>query len=156
MIPHLHLRLEDAAKTQLAGKYLAHSLYQYPITILLNGDLGAGKTTFLQGFAEELGIEDPLVSPTYALEQRYQTKTGMPFLHLDLYRLSEKDAMIELAIFDNGHGLAADFDILKLDSLGIKLINIFSKQLKAKFEFVNQNGLRYNATFNNNKQIGLK
>ncbi len=70
-------------------------------------------------------------------------------------QLSEKDAMIELAIFDNGHGLAADFDILKLDSLGIKLINIFSKQLKAKFEFVNQNGLRYNATFNNNKQIEL-
>jgi PAS domain S-box-containing protein len=71
-------------------------------------------------------------------------------------QLSEKDAMIELAIFDNGRGLATDFDILKLDSLGIKLINIFSKQLKAKFEFVNQNGLRYNATFNNNKQIGLK
>ena len=105
MIPHLHLRLEDVQKTQLAGKSLAHSLYQYPITILLNGDLGAGKTTFLQGFAEELGIEDPLVSPTYALEQRYQTKTGLPFLHLDLYRLSEKDAMMLVDTTDDHEGI---------------------------------------------------
>jgi PAS domain S-box-containing protein len=66
-------------------------------------------------------------------------------------QLKEKDAMIEFSIFDNGKGFSEDLDLLKLDSLGIKLINIFSKQLKSKFEFVNQNGLRYNAAFMNNK-----
>jgi two-component sensor histidine kinase len=66
-------------------------------------------------------------------------------------QLKEKDAMIEFSIFDNGKGLANDIDLLKLDSLGMKLISIFSKQLKAQFEFKNQNGLRYNATFMNNK-----
>jgi PAS domain S-box-containing protein len=70
-------------------------------------------------------------------------------------RLAEKDAMIEFSIFDNGKGLADDIDLLKLDSLGIKLISIFSKQLKAEFEFKNQNGLRYNASFKNNKQVEL-
>jgi PAS domain S-box-containing protein len=66
-------------------------------------------------------------------------------------QLAEKDAMIELSIFDNGKGFPEELDLLNLDSLGIKLINIFSKQLKSNFEFVNQNGLRYNAAFKNNK-----
>lgn len=70
-------------------------------------------------------------------------------------QLAEKDAMIEFSIFDNGKGLADDIDLLKLDSLGIKLISIFSKQLKAQFEFKNQNGLRYSASFKNNKQVEL-
>lgn len=94
MIPSLHLRLTDASKTNCAGKSLAHTLYRLPVTIFLTGDLGAGKTTLLQGFAKELGIKDPLVSPTYALEQRYTTKKGLSFLHLDLYRLQEKEAMM--------------------------------------------------------------
>lgn len=66
-------------------------------------------------------------------------------------KLAEKDAIIEFSIFDNGKGLADNIDLLKLDSLGIKLISIFSKQLKAEFEFKNQNGLRYSASFKNNK-----
>lgn len=66
-------------------------------------------------------------------------------------QLAEKDSMIELSIFDNGKGFPEELDLLNLDSLGIKLINIFSKQLKSNFEFVNQNGLRYNAAFKNNK-----
>jgi tRNA threonylcarbamoyladenosine biosynthesis protein TsaE len=86
------IRLPDALKTRSAGASLRDSLYSFPVTILLTGELGAGKTTFLQGFAEKLGISEPLTSPTYALEQRYKTKNGTDFLHLDLYRLKEKDA----------------------------------------------------------------
>jgi PAS domain S-box-containing protein len=71
-------------------------------------------------------------------------------------QLAEKDAMIEFSIFDNGKGLADDIDLLKLDSLGIKLISIFSKQLKAEFEFKSQNGLRYKASFKNNKPLELQ
>lgn len=92
MIAPLEIWLENPSKTRSAGGSLATSLYSFPITICLTGDLGAGKTTFLQGFAEKLGIEDHISSPTYALEQRYVTKIGLPFVHLDLYRLPEKDA----------------------------------------------------------------
>ena len=70
---------------------LATSLYRFPLTIGLQGHLGAGKTTFLQGFLAGLGIEGPVVSPTYALEQRYETPYG-ELLHIDLYRLKETDA----------------------------------------------------------------
>ncbi len=92
-IHSLQLQLSDATKTRFAGASLAETLYTLPVTIFLTGDLGAGKTTFLQGFAEKLGIAEPLTSPTYALEQRYKTSNGLPFLHLDLYRLTERDAV---------------------------------------------------------------
>ncbi|HVW66140.1 MAG TPA: tRNA (adenosine(37)-N6)-threonylcarbamoyltransferase complex ATPase subunit type 1 TsaE [Candidatus Peribacteraceae bacterium] len=92
MISTLQMWLENPSKTRSAGRSLAHTVYHVPVTICLTGDLGAGKTTFLQGLAEELGIAEHVSSPTYALEQRYITRTGRAFLHLDLYRLSPSDA----------------------------------------------------------------
>ena len=83
------LRLPNAIITQLAGSSLAQTLYTTPLTIFLSGELGVGKTTFLQGFAKKLGIKEPLTSPTYALEQRYQTERYGELLHLDLFRLSK-------------------------------------------------------------------
>lgn len=54
--------------------------------ILLEGDLGAGKTTLVQGIGEGLGITEPIVSPTFTLINEY-TKGRLPLYHLDLYRL---------------------------------------------------------------------
>jgi|GEM_PF-201033 tRNA threonylcarbamoyl adenosine modification protein YjeE len=70
------------------GKSLASSIYGNNTTIWLYGDLGAGKTTFVKGLAEGLGVDSPITSPTYALENRYNNK----LLHADLYRLSSSDA----------------------------------------------------------------
>lgn len=77
----------NALETASTGHSLAHSLYRKPLTILLSGELGVGKTTFAQGFAAGLGIEERVVSPTYALEQQYEK-----FLHIDLFRLDRKQA----------------------------------------------------------------
>ena len=61
----------------------------------LSGDLGTGKTTFLQGLARGLGVKTPVNSPTFNILKLYQTKTGSPvkeFCHIDSYRLlSGKD-----------------------------------------------------------------
>jgi tRNA threonylcarbamoyladenosine biosynthesis protein TsaE len=54
--------------------------------ILLEGDLGAGKTTLVQGIGEGLGITDPIVSPTFTLINEYP-EGRIPLYHLDLYRL---------------------------------------------------------------------
>lgn len=56
--------------------------------ILLEGDLGAGKTTFTKGIARGLGIEQIIKSPTYTLIREY-TKGRIPLYHLDVYRLEE-------------------------------------------------------------------
>lgn len=92
MVDSVHLWLPNAEKTMSAGASLAETLSRVPVTIFLRGPLGAGKTTFLQGFAQALGITEPLVSPTYALEQRYPLRAFGEFLHIDLYRLSPRDA----------------------------------------------------------------
>lgn len=53
--------------------------------MLLVGDLGAGKTAFTQGFAEALGVSDPITSPTFTLVRTYAGKHRLN--HLDVYRL---------------------------------------------------------------------
>ncbi len=73
---------ENAEETQKLGMALA-KLVTPGDTILLNGDLGAGKTTFTQGFARALGINRPLKSPTFTLVREYQT-TNFPLYHLDV------------------------------------------------------------------------
>ncbi|MBI1812373.1 tRNA (adenosine(37)-N6)-threonylcarbamoyltransferase complex ATPase subunit type 1 TsaE [Candidatus Peregrinibacteria bacterium] len=91
MIDFCTFSLPDADSTRLAGRSLIHSLYTFPVTIAVEGELGAGKTTFLQGFAQAFGVRGALTSPTYALEQHYRTPRGT-LAHLDLYRLSAPDA----------------------------------------------------------------
>ena len=59
--------------------------------ITLSGDLGAGKTTFVQALGKTLGITESVVSPTFMIEQRYSIKNHERFkklIHLDSYRLS--------------------------------------------------------------------
>ena len=54
--------------------------------ILLNGDLGAGKTTFVKGFAKAVGILEPVTSPTFTLLKTYETN-DFTIVHVDAYRL---------------------------------------------------------------------
>jgi tRNA threonylcarbamoyladenosine biosynthesis protein TsaE len=58
--------------------------------ILVSGELGAGKTTFIRGACRALGITEPVVSPTFTIGRRYQGR--VPVSHLDLYRLEDTGA----------------------------------------------------------------
>lgn len=83
--------LTDAAATQTFGRELALRLPPGS-TLLLQGDLGAGKTCLVQGLAAGLGIREPITSPTFALAQHYANS----LVHLDLYRLEQPAAADEL------------------------------------------------------------
>ncbi len=58
--------------------------------IALHGNLGAGKTRFAQGIARGLGAKGLVTSPTFTLINEYQGRGGIPFYHVDCYRLDEK------------------------------------------------------------------
>lgn len=68
-------------------------------TILLNGQLGAGKTTFTKGLASGLGITKPVVSPTFTIVREYSGGRLMLY-HLDMYRLEDATELHELGIED--------------------------------------------------------
>ena len=53
--------------------------------VLVSGELGAGKTTLIRGACRELGVTEPVVSPTFTIGRRYRGR--VPVSHLDLYRL---------------------------------------------------------------------
>ncbi len=69
------------------GRRLA--AYAKPGTVIcLNGELGTGKTVFTQGFAEGLGVDGPVNSPTFTIVQEYHTGR-LPFYHFDVYRIGD-------------------------------------------------------------------
>lgn len=69
----------------------------------LLGDLGVGKTVFTQGFADGLGIEEPICSPTFTIVQEYHSGR-IPFYHFDVYRISDVDEMEEIGYEDYFYG----------------------------------------------------
>jgi tRNA threonylcarbamoyladenosine biosynthesis protein TsaE len=66
-------------------------------TLLLAGDLGAGKTTFTQGFGLALGAEGPITSPTFTLLRHY-TEARPPLLHADVYRVDFLQEIVDLGL----------------------------------------------------------
>jgi|SRR3989344_5733756 len=67
--------------------------------IALIGELGAGKTTFTQGFAKGLGIKDRIISPTFVLVRQHKIPNSKGiFYHIDLYRLENPKDLKELGI----------------------------------------------------------
>lgn len=67
--------------------------------VLLNGDLGAGKTVFTKGFGKGLGIEEPISSPTFTIMQIYE-QGRIPLYHFDVYRIADPEEMDEIGYED--------------------------------------------------------
>jgi len=111
--------------------------------IALHGDLGAGKTCFVQGMSRALGIGIPISSPTYTLIDEYEGEN--PLYHIDLYRLSnsievlgigleeyfEKDGLIAIEWAERGEDLLPEdsihVHISKDDEFKRRTIEVYKK-----------------------------
>ena len=90
---HITQNAQDSAKLgeNVAAYLVRQPAGEAPHVICLYGELGSGKTTFVQGFARGLGITSRLLSPTFIIVRRYEPPRRFSFLyHLDLYRLASK------------------------------------------------------------------
>jgi tRNA threonylcarbamoyladenosine biosynthesis protein TsaE len=76
----------DPAETEALGAELAQCLRDGDL-VLVRGELGSGKTTFVRGAARALGVVDPVTSPTFSIGHRYRG-ASVTVSHLDLYRLA--------------------------------------------------------------------
>lgn len=94
-----------------ATKQLATTLAPYlraGDVIVLNGDLGAGKTQFVQGVAAGLGIGGPVTSPTFNILLSYMDGK-LPLFHFDLYRLDACDQLEDIGYYETVDGPGATF-----------------------------------------------
>ena len=92
------IRFDSGSPDQTArlGERLAARL-EPGDTVLVTGDLGAGKTRFIQGICVGLGIGEPVTSPTFTLVNEYDGRLGrVRVAHFDLYRLDSPEAVLEL------------------------------------------------------------
>lgn len=98
-------RPELAAEGEAIGRALPAGA-----VVTFEGELGAGKTTFVQAIVRGLGVTDAVTSPTYALVHRYHGVRG-PVYHLDCYRLRSSDEAADL----DWEGLLAEGDAVLIE-----------------------------------------
>lgn len=96
--------------SELAKKILKSGVQKHAVTIALEGELGAGKTTFIKGFAKTLGIKAHITSPTFVILKNYklpaspklqrgeQTTNYKLLVHIDAYRLKNYRDLISLGL----------------------------------------------------------
>ena len=106
----LHFETGSASETRVLGRRLAARLQPGDV-VLLHGDLGAGKTTMVQGIGMALGTRERAQSPTFSLVVDTPLPNGTTFRHIDLYRLDDPDELETLG-----------FDELTNDDHAITLI----------------------------------
>lgn len=114
--------------------------------LAFNGDLGSGKTTFIQGLAKGLGIKDKILSPTFVIFKKYKVSNHKKikwFYHFDLYRISSHEEVIDLGfeeiISDKISIVAIEWaekieKILPKDALKVKIKYLDKNSRKITFQ----------------------
>jgi len=82
------MRCSDPEQTAALAAALAEELRPGDL-VLVRGEMGAGKTTFVRGACRALGVQGPVTSPTFTIGQRYAGSGGLAVVHLDLHRLDD-------------------------------------------------------------------
>jgi tRNA threonylcarbamoyladenosine biosynthesis protein TsaE len=94
---HETISTQSAEETRAAGERLGRTLAPGDV-VALTGDLGAGKTCFVQGLARGLGARTWPTSPTFVLVNEY--RADLPIHHVDAYRVAGPDEMIDVGLLE--------------------------------------------------------
>lgn len=154
-VPMKSIQLPNEEITQKLAFDLA-TLSEKGDVFLLTGDLGAGKTTFTKGFAEGLGINQMIKSPTYTLIKEYETGK-LPLYHMDVYRLGEGASDLGLDEYLEGDGICIiEWGHLIKEDLYTPYLEFFIDKIND-----NERKLRIQSSTTNNKRfeaikLGLK
>lgn len=139
----------SAYETVVLGKKFAKILAEKDV-VILEGDLGGGKTTFIKGIAQGLGFKKNIISPSFTLMRLYQ-KRDLNLCHADLYRLDSKE-IFNIGIDDF---LYAPHTITVIE-WGEKIEKILPRYIKIVFSFVNENSRRIVFSLKNYPRDKLK
>lgn len=126
------LESNSVADTRQFGRHLA-SLANPGDVVLLEGGLGVGKTAFVTGIAEGLGITQPVTSPSFVLVKRYDDGF-IPLIHVDVYRLVSSAEFEDLGVVEE----AAD-GMLVIEWGDAVAANVPDSYLSVAFEIIDEN-----------------
>lgn len=101
----------EALGARIAGELRAGDL------VSLNGELGAGKTTFARGLGAALGVRGAVTSPTFVLARTHPREGGAPLVHVDAYRLASAAELDDLDIDFAGSIVVVEWGAGKLDGI---------------------------------------
>jgi len=116
----------DATRQVAAG---IATLVRRGDVILLSGEMGSGKTVFVQGFGRAVGVDEPITSPTFTLVHTYSTGR-LPLHHADLYRLDHLSEVADLALGELAEGdgiLVVEWGDAAVDFVGDHLGVVFER-----------------------------
>ncbi len=131
--------LDKPESTMSLGSTLTKKFPDLSI-LLLNGPLGAGKTTLVKGIAKSLKIKEPITSPTFPLSQHYPLGSP-PLVHLDLYRIEEQDAANEFFLQEEeeSKAMGALMVVEWPERLSLQITDAW----RGKFEYSSKNKTRF-------------
>ena len=117
----IELLVPDAAAMEALGARLAPLLRAGDL-VQLDGELGAGKTTFTRGLGAALGTREAITSPTFVLAREHPTASGTPLVHVDAYRLATAVELDDLDL-DWEHAIVVvEWGAGKLDEAADRLV----------------------------------
>lgn len=95
----MYIEINDLSEIhQAARQFLAEIDNQNVFAFY--GDMGAGKTTFIKAVCEELGVQEPVTSPTFAIINEYRDKKGKSIYHFDFYRIKKLEEVFDFGYED--------------------------------------------------------
>lgn len=117
------LRIPDADAMEALGARLA-GLLRAGDLVVLDGPLGAGKTTLTRGLGAALGARGAVTSPTFVLAREHPTRSGPPLIHVDAYRLASAVELDDLDLDYDGAIVVVEWGRGKLDGVADSWIDV--------------------------------
>ena len=99
----MEIRINDLEHIREAARQFIDAMGDQQVYAFY-GHMGAGKTTFIKAICEELGVDDVVTSPTFAIVNKYTAADGTPIYHFDFYRIKKLEEVYDMGYEDYFYG----------------------------------------------------
>lgn len=102
-ISEMEIKINDLEHIREAARQFINAMGDQHV-FAFYGHMGAGKTTFIKAICEELGVDDVVTSPTFAIVNEYTAADGIPIYHFDFYRIKKLEEVYDMGYEDYFYG----------------------------------------------------